>query len=145
MYHLILSINICLLLFSSPALAEEDYVAFAKLLLARDYDASLPAQPIEQWLASTLPQGMTPAWGEHITDCGEQTGDPAIDKERDMPLCAEVELKQKEKTIGYLMLMVGTEKKGRLRNGAGLYFGNIKRNNETVWIKKLSELPARLK
>jgi len=129
----------------SPALAEENYIAFAKSLLARDYDASLPAQPIGQWLMSVLPKGMTATWGEHITDCGEQTGDPAIDKERDMPLCAEIELKQKDKTIGYLTLMVGTEKKGKLRNDAGLYFGNIKRGNETVWIKKLSELPGTLK
>jgi len=145
MHHLILLIISIFFLISSPAPAEDDYVTFAKSLLARDYDASLPAQPIEQWLASVLPQGMSAAWGQHITDCGEQTGDPAVDRERDMPLCAEIELKQKEKTIGYLMLMVGTEKKGKPRNGAGLYFGNIRQKNETIWIRKLNELSRNLK
>jgi len=135
----LLSIGIFLLV-STPCLADDDYVAFAKSLLARDFDTSLPAQPIEQWMTSSLPQGMTPKWGDTITDCGEQTGDPAIDKDRDIPLCVEIELKQKEKTAGYLMLFVGTQKQGKLKEQAGLYFGNFQQGNKTVWLKKLGEL-----
>ena len=127
-------------LVSTPCLADDDYVAFAKSLLARDYDASLPVLPIEQWFASALPRGTTATWGNNITDCGEQTGDPAIDKDRDIPLCVEIELKQKEKTAGYLMLFVGTQKQGKLKEQAGLYFGNFQQGNKTVWLKKLGEL-----
>jgi len=58
--------------------------------------------------------GIATAWGNNVKDCGEQTGDSAIDRERDMPLCAEIELKKKEKSVGYLLLFVGTEKKGKL-------------------------------
>ena len=129
-----------LLLVSSPALADDEYVTFAKSLLARDFDANLPSQPVEQWLISSLPGGMTASWGKYVTDCGEQTGVPAIDKERDMPLCVEIELKHEEKVVGYLMLFVGTQKKGKLKESAGLYFGNIQQGNKTIWLKKLGEL-----
>lgn len=86
-----------MLLAPSPSPADDDYVVFARSLLARDFDASLPAEPIEQWLKASLPEGMKAIWGEYATDCGEQTGVPAIDKERDMPLCVEIELLQQEK------------------------------------------------
>jgi len=96
---------------SSPTMADDDYVRFAKSLSAEKYDKSLPSVPVEQWLTSALPRGIAAAWGDNVTDCGEQTGNPAIDSERDMPLCAEIELKQKDKSVGYLLLFVGTEKK----------------------------------
>jgi hypothetical protein len=123
-----------------PTLADDDYVTFAKSLLARDFDASLPAQPVEQWLISSLPKGITANWGKYVTDCGEQTGAPAIDKERDMPLCAEIELKLKEKAVGHLMLFVGSQTKGKLKELAKLYLGNIEQGNKTVRLKKLGDL-----
>ena len=129
-----------MLLAPSPSPADDDYVVFARSLLARDFDASLPAEPIEQWLKASLPEGMKAIWGEYATDCGEQTGVPAIDKERDMPLCVEIELLQQEKPAGCLMLFAGTEKGGRSRERAGLYFGNIQQGKKTVWLKKLGEL-----
>ena len=118
-YHLALSV---LLFFPTLVLADVR-VQFAKSLPAQAYDATLPAVPVEQWLAAHLPQGVTAHWGEFITDCGEQTGDPAVDRQRDMPLCAEVELKRNDKLVGYLLLAVGTSKKGVSREQAGLFFG----------------------
>ena len=83
--------------FVSPlTLADDDYVSFAKSLPANNYDKSLPSIPTEQWLTSILPRGIIAVWGNRVTDCGEQTGDPAIDRERDMLLCVEVELKKKD-------------------------------------------------
>jgi hypothetical protein len=131
---------VCIILFtSSSSSAGDDYVNYARSLQAKDYDQSLPALPIDQWLKAILPKNTSAVWGDTVTDCGEQTGNPAIDKERDIPLCAEVVLKQKEKEVGYLMFFVGTEKKGKLKEHA-LYFGNFKQDDKTVWIKKLSEL-----
>jgi hypothetical protein len=129
-----------LLFVPSPALADDDYVTFAKSLRAQDFDASLPSQPVEQWLSSSLPQGVAAIWGKYITGCGEETGGPAIDKGRDMPLCAEIELKQNGKTVGSLLLFVGTEKKGKLKEHVGLYFGSIQRGTKTVQLKKLSDV-----
>ena len=57
-----------------------------------------------------------------------------------MPLCAEIELKKKDKSAGYLLLFVGTEKKGKLEEAAGLYYGYIKQGDKTINIKKLREI-----
>lgn len=135
------AIIVSMILFaSSPAPADDDYVSFAKSLPAEKYDKSLPSIPAEQWLNSILPRGIVAVWGNSITDCGEQTGDPAIDRGRDMPLCAEIELKQKDKSVGYLLLFVGTEKKGKLKETAGLYYGYIKQGDKTIGLRKLQEI-----
>jgi hypothetical protein len=125
---------------SQQALADDDYVRFAKALPAKNFDKSLSSIATEQWLTSILPRGIAAVWGDNVTDCGEQTGDPAIDRERDMPLCAEIELKQTDKLVGYLLLFVGTEKKGKLEEAAGLYYGYIRQGEKTIDLKKLQEI-----
>jgi len=136
------TVIVAIIFFCVPeqSVAANDYVTFAKSLLARDYDSSLPAISIEQWLESILPRGTGIVWGNNETDCGEQTGDPSIDKERDMPLCVEVTLVQENRTVGYLSLFVGTDKKGKLKNSAGLYYGFIKEGEKTIDLKNLREL-----
>lgn len=132
--------GITILFAFSPVFADDDYVSFAKSLQAKDYDSNLPPMPIEQWLKSVLPHGTIAVWNPNITDCGEQTGDPAIDKDRDMPMCAEIEFKKNSISVGYLLLFIGTKKKGKLKEKAGLYYGDIKRNEKTINLKKLGDL-----
>ena len=129
-----------ILFVASQAMADDDYVSFAKSLPAKKYDRRLPSIPIEQWLSSALPPGVVAEWGNSVTDCGEQTGDPKIDKERDMPLCTEIEFKKKDKSVGYLLLFVGTEKKGKMKEAAGLYYGYIKQGDKTINLKRLQEI-----
>ncbi len=106
---------------------------------ARDFDKTLPDQPVVEWLRAHLPSSCRVLWGEDITDCGESTG-TAIDKERDMPLCAEVEIKQGAKVIGYLALFVATQKRGFLASDAGLYFGYLEHNGIKYDFRQLSDL-----
>lgn len=120
--------------------ADDEYVKFAKSLSARDYEQGLPYMPIDPWLKSILPKEIVAVWGKHVTDCGEQTGDPAVDRQRDMPFCAEVTLKQNDHTVGYLLLFVGTQKKGKMKDSSRLYFGNIKQAGKTLMLRKLSDL-----
>lgn len=129
-----------LVLTFSAARADDDYVSYAKQLEAKKYDDNLPSIPVEQWLTSVLPGGIAAVWGEYVTDCGEQTGVPKIDKKRDMPLCAEIELKKKDRLVGYLLLFVGTEKKGRLKDETTLYYGYIRKDDKTIGLKKLQEI-----
>jgi hypothetical protein len=79
-------------------------------------------------------------WGETVTNCGEQTGVPEIDKKRDIPLCVEIELKEKDKSVGYLLVFVGTHKKGMMKEGAALYYGYIKQGDKTVELDNLKEI-----
>jgi hypothetical protein len=126
----------------APALsaADDAYVSFAKSLPADGYDKSLPAVPFERWLTSILPRGMIAVWGETVTDCGEQTGVPEIDKKRDMPLCVEIELREKGKSAGYLLFFVGTHKKGILKESMALYYGYIRQGEKTVELNNLKEV-----
>ncbi len=141
------SILILFLLFISAVLslphesvADDEKVLFAKSLMARDYDSTLPSMPIEEWLRSTIKKEIVIEWSPYVTDCGERTGNPKIDTERDMPLCAEVGLKEGGKRIGYLLLFIGTDNRGTIKDEARLYYGYMNWNNKQVTIKELGEL-----
>ena len=105
------------------AYADDELVKAAKSLSARAFDETLPDQSVESWLRAHLPTEYQVVWGEEITDCGEGGGTPI--EGRDMPLCAEVVVKRGARMVGYLALMVGTHKRGLLKEGNGLYFGYL--------------------
>jgi len=122
---------------SNGALADDTLVLKVRSLSAKHFDETLPEQPIEEWLRRHLPSEYEAVWGECITDCGESTGSET-DKERDMPLCAEVEIKRGAKLVGYLALFVGTQKHGLSNDSAGVYFGYLEYQNKKYNIRKLS-------
>ena len=133
--------SISLMLFlSSQGITDDQEIDFAKSLTAKEYDRSLPSVPIEQWLIEILPKNIIIEWAKYITDCGEQTGNLELDKNHDMPLCAEVELKENKKRVGSLLLFIGTKNKGIRKKEACLYDGYIYFNNKQVTLKMLSEL-----
>ena len=119
--------------------AEDEHVKKAMSLTARDFDRVLPDQPVEVWLRSNLPARYEVVWGDHITDCGEGTG-TSVDKERDMPICLEVVLKEGPEIKGYLALFVGTERRGLLEDGYGLYFGYLQHNGNRYNFKWLRDV-----
>ncbi len=124
---------------SASTYADDKFVRAAKSLSARAFDKNLPDQPVEGWLRAHLPVDYQVVWGEEVTDCGEGTGS-AIDAKRDMPLCAEVEVKRGAKMVGYLALMVGTQKRGLLKEGNGLYFGYLEHAGTKYDFKRLSDV-----
>ena len=79
------------------------------------------------------------SWSEHITDCGEGTGS-AIDMQRDMPLCAEIDVMDGPKVTGNLVLLVGTQKRGLLKDGIGLYSGYLERRGTRYNFNRLSDV-----
>jgi hypothetical protein len=131
------AVFVCLV--STGALAGDDLAIKARLLSAKHFDATLPEQPVQEWLRRHLPPEYEILWGEYITDCGESTGG-ASDKKRDMPLCAEVEIKKGARLAGYLALFVGTQKRGLLNNGAGVYFGYLEHQGTKYNFRKLSDI-----
>jgi len=123
---------------SASAYADDAFVRATKSLSARDFDKDLPDQSVEAWLRAHLPAGYQAVWGEEITDCGEGGG--AAIEGRDMPLCAEVKVERGAKMVGYLALMVGTEKRGLLREGRQLYFGYLEHGGTKYDFKRLSDV-----
>lgn len=124
---------------STGALADDALVIKARSLSAKLFDETLPAQPIEEWLRMHLPSEYEIVWGKYITDCGERTGS-ATDKKRDVPLCAEVEIRKGTKLVGYLALFLGTQKRGLLNNGAGVYFGYLEYQGMKYNFRRLSDI-----
>ncbi len=124
---------------SGDAHADDELVTKAKSQSARDFDKTLPAQPVEEWLRAHLPKSYEVIWGEHITDCGESTG-TAVDKERDMPLCAELEIREGGKAVGFLMLFVATQNRGLLTGGMGVYFGHLDHHGVKYDFRRLSDI-----
>jgi hypothetical protein len=96
-------------------LADDTLVIKARSLSAKLFDETLPAQPIEEWLRMHISSEYEIVWGKYITDCGERTGSET-EKKRDIPLCAEVEIRKGTKLVGYLALFFGMQKRGLLNN-----------------------------
>ncbi|MEX2090327.1 MAG: WD40 repeat domain-containing protein, partial [Bacteroidota bacterium] len=61
---------------------EDEAVAFAKRLSPSIIDSALPGGQFSDWLASIIGDSATVQW--ELNDCGEQTGDPTIDNDRDI-------------------------------------------------------------
>ncbi len=59
----------------------------ARRVSAAFLDPALPASPFEQWFRRVLESPGPIVW--EVNDCGEQTGDPAVDRARDLPICVE--------------------------------------------------------
>ena len=80
----------CLTLHLAPC-ADQDH---GKVLIERakrtpvvEIDKELPSQRLENWLSGLCQGAGKLTW--EVNDCGEQTGDPATDRERDLPICVE--------------------------------------------------------
>ena len=124
---------------STGALADDALAIKAKSLSAKLFDDTLPAQPIGEWLRMHLPSEYEIVWGKYITDCGERTGS-TTDKKRDVPLCAEVEIRKGTKLAGYLALYFGTQTRGLLNDSAGVYFGYLEHQGMTYNFRRLSDI-----
>jgi hypothetical protein len=124
---------------SAAAAGEDAYVKQAMSLTAREYDKTLPAQAVTTWLREHLPARYEIVWGERITDCGEASG-TAADAERDLPMCAEIEIRESGKPRGYLALLIGTAKRGVLKGEAQLYDGYLDHGGKRYSFKRLADL-----
>ncbi len=131
------------LMVPAEALADEqDFLGAAKSTLASQVEPGLPDEPIDVWLAAVIGREVPIAWG--INDCGEQTGDPSVDKERDFPLCGELEATLAPGRSVYLYFGVGTQQLGVL-DGRDLWFVGILESDSTLTFESLSALAEHLK
>ena len=73
-------------------------------------EPSLPYKPFEKWLRGVVGTQVDIKW--EVNDCGEQTGDPSLDKGRDFPICAEAQMALGENRRLSVSLSVGTFKNG---------------------------------
>jgi hypothetical protein len=100
---------VCLCAQSSPAdKREKAVIQRAKNLLVSSLDNSLPKVTLEFFLQYEA--GDAPIRWE-VNDCGEETGNPTMDRGRDFPMCVEADFDVNHQAVSVLV-SVGTFKKG---------------------------------
>ncbi len=108
-------------------------------VLISTFDSALPKVTLKYFLESES-DGAKIEW--EVNDCGEQTGDPAVDHDRDVPTCVEASFTLKDKRTVDVMVAVGSEKTG-IATKPTLFSCTITDENGTRSVK-LIELPAKI-
>jgi hypothetical protein len=126
----------------TPApLPEAEAIEAAKKAVVRDLDPALPRTTMAAWLVGLSGPAVETKW--EVNDCGEQTGNPEVDRGRDFPMCVQAHLTLGSKRDLYLLLVVGTFKKGVTPGPPRFFYGCMTQGGVPIkWMKKLDEVPA---
>jgi hypothetical protein len=114
-------------------------ISAAKHAVVHDMEQALPRVTFEAWVRGLVGAHRVLTWSTN--DCGEQTGDPALDRGRDFPICAEVEVAVTGDRRLSLALMVGSTSRGLIRPPRfrqGRIVGP--KGSEAISIDKLSDV-----
>ena len=128
-----------------PAPRQPDAVVIeaARKTIAQDIDPKLPKATFEAWLRSVV--GAQPAMTWEVNDCGEQTGNPALDRGRDFPMCVEIHVPLAPKRDLYLSLLMGTFAKGLGSGKPAFHHGSLNTpDGKSQDVRAPSDLPALL-
>ena len=126
----------------APArLPEAEAVEAAKKAVVRHLDPTLPRTTFSAWLRDVSGPTLQTTW--EVNDCREQTGNPDVDRGRDIPMCVQAHLTLGNKRDLYLLLVVGTSRKGVTSGPPSFFYGCITEAGAPIkWLKQLGEVPA---
>jgi hypothetical protein len=103
-------------------------------------ESSLPDKPFEQWIRELVGPQAGITW--EVNDCGEQTGNPASDTGRDLPICATAKVTLSGNRKLYVSLWVGTYASGIRSDKVSLYHTLLVEPDGSMnWVKTLARLP----
>lgn len=130
-------------LFSQSPETKEEKAAIdrAKSLLVSSLDDRLPKITLEQFLAYEG-DGAEIHW--EVNDCGEQTGDPEADRDRDFPMCVEADFDVHHRAVS-VFIAIGTSKKGPLGNPALFSASITDQDGKIHSVPRLGDLPKDLR
>lgn len=126
---------------ASLSKTEKATIQKAKDTSVRSLDSTLPDVTLEFFL-KTEGGGVRISW--EVNDCGEQTGNPEMDKDRDFPMCVSAELETKDHRTANVSISVGTSKKGIF--GKPELWDVVMTDSDGLVkpVRKLSDLPMEL-
>lgn len=125
-----------------PQITQEDAIDLLEQYPAARLDSLLPKTAFLSWFREIVGSTAKITW--EINDCGEQTGVPAVDQERDLPVCFEISALLPDRQIIGVAIAVGTQKKG-LNGTPTVYNIYIDTGKGTQHIKRLRDLPRLLR
>jgi len=136
------ALPIALLAGSVPVQAqvsEAEGLKFAKKISTAELDAGLKSEPFGDWIAEVAGAQAGLTW--EMNDCGEQTGDPATDNKRDIPVCVSVDAELPDRRNIAAMILVGTRERG-LAGKPAIYDLYWAEGTMVHRLRRLNELPA---
>ncbi len=130
---------------AQKAQADFEARAIQKVRSARagTIERGLPDEIFEAWFSRAAGPGARISW--EVNDCGEQTGDPKVDRLRDIPLCVEAAASLPDGRTAGASIMVGSEKKGLSGPLAVNVVYIAGKDTPPVILQKLADLPARMR
>jgi hypothetical protein len=89
-----------------PTDVREAAISVASRTIVAQIDPELPEVSLEAWLRGLAQEGTEISW--EVNDCGEQTGNPALDRGRDFPMCADASVQASAARHLIVSLLVGS-------------------------------------
>ena len=138
----ILVFAVALLLAAQTLPPEERAIRLAAQIRVSMLEAGLPKQTLVQWLTRAAGGGARIHWD--VTDCGEYSGDPSIDRGREFPLCVDAIADLPGSRTAIISVVMGSFQKG-IAGRPQLLSVVIGMNGSFDRITRLRDLPARMK
>src|SRR5262245_60118700 len=120
---------------------EKQAISSAQEMSASDLDAWLPERPFAVWFREIIGPKAGVVW--QLTECGERIA-ASGEEGPDLPACAEVNASLPGGRKVFVVISVGTFKKG-LTGKPSFFRAVIEQNERLYQVRRLSELPQRLR
>jgi Gram-negative bacterial TonB protein C-terminal len=120
---------------------EKQAISSAQKISASDLDEALPDRPFAGWFNETVGPDAGVVW--QLTECGEQITAPG-ETGQDLPACAEINAYLPDGRKVYVVISVGTFKKG-MTGKPSFFLAVIEQNEQLYPVRRLSDLPERLR
>jgi TonB family protein len=139
--YLSVSLSLCLSVAGQIKLFENQAISSAQEMSASDLDAALPDRPFASWFSEVIGPKAGVVW--QLTECGERIA-ASGEAGQDLPACAEVNASLPGGRKVFVVISVGTFKKG-LAGKPSFFRAVIEQNERLYQLRRLSELPERLR
>jgi TonB family protein len=133
---------------------EKQALAIVQRVPVSELDRGLPGSPFSSWFEQVVGRKSGVIW--QLGECGQTIGDPTLASTQDsvhdtaqleigdIPACVEANAVLPDGRKVVVMIRVGSFRKGITEN-PGFNFAMIEQEGELYLIKRLSDLPARLR
>lgn len=127
----------------TPASADAALIEAVRSTVAREVDPLLSSVSFEGWIDSLLGPQARMQW--EVNDCGEQSGNPALDRGRDFPKCVQLRVELTGNRVLILLLSAGSQQK-RPAGPPSYHFGVlIQRDGRQLEVRRLADLASAVK
>ena len=116
---------------------EDRAIDYVKQLSVMRLDSTLREARFVDWLTKLAGPSALFRW--EVNDCGEQTGNPAVDTLRDIPTCVGVSVEFADHRKLDIYVAVGSVQKG-LNGPPGIYFVSLEANGTSKSFSSLHSL-----